>query len=110
MSALRTANEQFEQTMLTRSDATSEATLGAAKAAREAVQAAFGKLCEMIGALAVVNGPADYRHITDRINQLVSESHDVAARRHSRRKSGDAPDPDSPSGTPDTPDPSPVEE
>lgn len=110
VSALRTANEQFEQTMLTRSDATSEATLGAAKAAREAVQAAFGKLCEMIGALAVVNGPADYRHITDRINQLVSESHDVAARRHSRRKSGDAPDPDSPSGTPDTPDPSPVEE
>lgn len=46
VSALRTANEQFEQTMLTRSDATSEATLGAAKAAREAVQAAFGKLCE----------------------------------------------------------------
>ena len=113
VSALRTANEQFEQTMLTRSDASSEAAAGTAKAAREAVQTAFEKLCEMVNALAVVNGPTDYKHIIDRINQLVSESHNVTARRRSRKKSDEATDPDSPDSSADasdTPDSLPVEE
>lgn len=110
VTTLRTANEQFEQMMLTRSDATSEASMGAAKAAREAVQTAFEKLCEMINALAVVNGPAAYKRIIDRINQLVAESHNVAARRRSRKKSDDTTAPDVPADTPVSPAPSSVEE
>ena len=57
MSTLRSANEQFEQIMLIRSDAIFEAAMGAAKVAREAVQMASEKWYEMINALAVVNGP-----------------------------------------------------
>ena len=110
VSALRTANEQFEQMMLTRSDAASEAEAGGAKAAREAVQAAFEKLCGMINALAIVNGDAAYKHTIDRINQLVSESHNVAARRRFRKKSNDVTIPDSSADIPDTPDSLPVEE
>ena len=67
----------------------------------------------MINALAVVNGPTDYKHIIDRINQLVSESHNVTARRRSRKKSDEATDPDSPDSSADasdTPDSLPVEE
>lgn len=110
VSTLRTANEQFEQMMLTRSDATSEAALGAVKAARETAQMTFEKLCEMVNALAVVNGDAAYKHIIDRINQLVTESHNVAARRRSRKKSDETADPDSSTDAPDTPAPLPVEE
>ena len=113
VSALRTANDQFEQMMLTRSDAASEAAAGGAKAAREAVQAAFEKLCGMINALAIVNGDAAYKHTIDRINQLVTESHNVVARRSSRKKSDETSDPDSPDSSADAPDiptPSPVEE
>lgn len=73
--------------MLIRSDAISEAAMGAAKVAREAVQTAFEKLCEMINALAVVNGPVAYKHIINHINQPVSESYNVAARRRSRKTS-----------------------
>lgn len=108
--ALRSANEQFEQVMLTRSDAASEAEMGGAKTARGAVQAAFEKLCEMINALAVINGSSAYKQTIDRINQLVSESQNVAARRRSRKKSDDATDSASPDDIPDTPVPSPVEE
>lgn len=113
VSALRTANDQFEQMMLTRSDAASEAAAGGAKAAREAVQAAFEKLCGMINALAIVNGDAAYKHTIERINQLVTESHNVVARRSSRKKSDETSDPDSPDSSADAPDiptPSPVEE
>lgn len=87
MSTLRSANEQFEQIMLIRSDAISEAAMGAAKVAREAVQTASEKWYEMIDALAVVNGPVAYKHIIDHINQPVSESYNVAARRRSRKTS-----------------------
>ena len=73
--------------MLIRSDAISEAAMGAAKVAREAVQTASEKWCEMIDALAVVNGPVAYEHIIDHINQPVSESYNVAARRRSRKTS-----------------------
>ena len=59
--------------MLIRSDAISEAAMGAAKVAREAAQMTFGKLCEMVNALAIVNGDAAYKYIIDRINQLVVE-------------------------------------
>lgn len=68
MSTLRSANEQFEQIMLIRSDAIFEAAMGAAKVAREAAQMTFGKLCEMVNALAIVNGDAAYKYIIDRIN------------------------------------------
>ena len=70
--------------MLIRSDAIFEAAMGAAKVAREAVQMASEKWYEMINALAVVNGPVAYKHIIDHINQPVSESYNVAARRRSR--------------------------
>ena len=73
--------------MLIRSDAIFEAAMGAAKVAREAVQTASEKWCEMIDALAVVNGPVAYEHIIDHINQPVSESYNVAARRRSRKTS-----------------------
>ena len=73
--------------MLIRSDAISEAAMGAAKVAREAVQMASEKWYEMINARAVVNGPVAYKHIIDHINQPVSESYNVAARRRSRKTS-----------------------
>lgn len=73
--------------MLIRSDAIFEAAMGAAKVAREAVQMASEKWYEMINALAVVNGPVAYKHIIDHINQPVSESYNVAARRRSRKTS-----------------------
>ena len=73
--------------MLIRSDAISEAAMGAAKVTREAVQTASEKWCEMINALAVVNGPVAYEHIIDHINQPVSESYNVVARRRSRKTS-----------------------
>ena len=107
VSALRTANEQFEQMMFTRSDATSEATMDAAKVAHEAAQMTFGKLCEMVNALAIVNGDAAYKYIIDRINQLVAELHNVVACRRSCKKSDETADSDS---STDTPAPSPVEE
>ena len=109
MSTLRSANEQFEQIMLIRSDAIFDAAMGAAKVAREAVQMASEKWYEMINALAVVNGPAAYKHIIDHINQPVSESYNVAARRRSRKTSykDTAPFLLPP---PDTLEPSPVEE
>ena len=107
MSGLRTANEQFEQMMFTRSDATSEATMDAAKVAHEAAQMTFGKLCEMVNALAIVNGDAAYKYIIDRINQLVAELHNVVACRRSCKKSDETADSDS---STDTPAPSPVEE
>ena len=91
--------------MLIRSDAISEAAMGAAKVAREAAQMTFGKLCEMVNALAIVNGDAAYKYIIDRINQLVAELHNVVVCRRSCKKS----DADSDSST-DTPAPSPVEE
>jgi hypothetical protein len=87
VSTLRSANEQFEQIMLIRSDAIFEAAMGAAKVTREAVQTASEKWYEMINALAVVNGPVAYKHIIDHINQPVSESYNVAARRRSRKTS-----------------------
>lgn len=102
VTALQTANDQFEQTMLNRSDIASEAEMGAAKAAREATQQAFEKLCEMINALAVVKGEAAYKQLTDRINQLVTEAKYVVARRQGRKKS-DTPS-DTPVAPPDTPD------
>ena len=113
MSVLRTASEQFEQMMFTRSDATSEATMDAAKVAHEAAQMTFGKLCEMVNALAIVNGDAAYflKDIggleTNRINQLVAELHNVVACRRSCKKSDETADSDS---STDTPAPSPVEE
>ncbi len=64
----------------------------------------------MINALAIVNGDAAYKHTIDRINQLVSESHNVAARRRFRKKSNDVTIPDSSADIPDTPDSLPVEE
>ena len=67
MSTLRSANEQFEQIMLIRSDAIFEAAMGAAKVAREAAQMTFGKLCEMVNALAIVNGDGAYKYIIDRM-------------------------------------------
>lgn len=107
MSTLRSANEQFEQIMLIRSDAISEAAMGAAKVAHEAAQMTFGKLCEMVNALAIVNGDAAYKYIIDRINQLVAELHNVVACRRSCKKSDETADSDS---STDTPAPSPVEE
>ena len=53
---------------------------------RATVQTAFEKLCEMINALAVVQGETAYSRLIDRINQLVSESQDVVARRLGRSK------------------------
>lgn len=96
--------------MFIRSDAASEAEMEAAKAARGAAQTAFEKLCKMIDALAVVNDDVAYKHIIDRINQLVTESHNMAACLHSCKKSGDATDLASPADPPDTPASSPVEE
>lgn len=107
VSTLRSANEQFEQIMLIRSDAISEAAMGAAKVAREAAQMTFGKLCEMVNALAIVNGDAAYKYIIDRINQLVAELHNVVVCRRSCKKSDETADSDS---STDTPAPSPVEE
>ena len=110
MNVLRTAREQFEQMMFTRSDATSEAAMGAAKVVCEAVQTASEKLCEMINALAVVNGPVAYEHIIDHINQPVSESYNVAARRRSRKTSDKDTAPFLLPPPPDALEPSPVEE
>lgn len=93
--------------MLIRSDAISEATMDAAKVAHEAAQMTFGKLCEMVNALAIVNGDAAYKYIIDRINQLVAELHNVVACRRSCKKSDETADSDS---STDTPAPSPVEE
>ena len=59
----------------------------------------------MINALAVVNGPVAYKHIIDHINQPVSESYNVAARRRSYKDTAPFLLP-----PPDTLEPSPVEE
>ncbi|WP_251623307.1 DUF6261 family protein [Odoribacter lunatus] len=84
--SLRTANTQFEQTMLSRTETASDAPSETSKAVRATVQTAFEKLCEMINALAIVKGEADYARIIDRINQLVGEAQDVVARRLGRSK------------------------
>ncbi|WP_251624129.1 DUF6261 family protein [Odoribacter lunatus] len=86
ITSLRTANTQFEQTMLSRTDIASEATSEKSRTARAAVQTAFEKLCEMINALAVVKGEAAYSRIIDRINRLVREAQEVLARRMARNK------------------------
>ena len=86
IASLRTANTQFEQTMLSRTDTASETTSERSKTARAAVQTAFEKLCEMINALAVVKGESGYIRLIDRINQLVSEAQDVLSRRAARSK------------------------
>ena len=86
VASLRTANTQFEQTMLSRTDTASESSSEKSKTARVAVHTAFEKLCEMINALAIVQGEAAYSRIIDRINQLVLESQNVLARRQSRGK------------------------
>ncbi len=86
VTSLRTANTQFEQTMLSRTDTASESSSEKSKTARVAVHTAFEKLCEMINALAIVQGEAAYSRIIDRINQLVLESQNVLARRQSRGK------------------------
>ena len=86
VASLRTANTQFEQTMLSRTDTASESSSEKSKTARVAVHTAFEKLCEMINALAIVQGEAAYSRIIDRINQLVLESQTVLARRQSRGK------------------------
>ncbi len=94
--ALRTANEEFEETMVSRSDAASGNELGVAKTARAAAQGAFEKLCAMINALSLIHGESGYKSIIDRINQLVSESRSAVARRRAMRKSGGKDAPDSP--------------
>ncbi|MCM1031494.1 MAG: DUF6261 family protein [Oscillibacter sp.] len=86
VASLRTANTQFEQTMLSRTDTASESSSEKSKTARVAVHTAFEKLCEMINALAIVQGETAYIRIIDRINQLVLESQNVLARRQSRGK------------------------
>ncbi len=86
--ALRTANGEFEDIMVNRSDVASGGESGVSKTARDAVQSAFEKLCAMINALALVNGEAAYKSIIDRINQLVSESRTAVSRRLAMRKSG----------------------
>ena len=86
VTSLRTANTQFEQTMLSRTDTASESSPETSKMVRATVQTAFEKLCEMINALAVVQGETAYSRLIDRINQLVSESQDVVARRLGRSK------------------------
>lgn len=107
---LRTSNEEFEQTMSARLDVGSEAEMGAAKAARMVVQADFENFCAMLNALALVNGESDYKRMMDRINQRVSESRIAVARRGPRKKATTPDVPGTPSGTPDTPQPSGVEE
>ena len=110
VSALRSANEQFGQTMLSRSQAASEAEIGAAKTARDATQSAFEKLCEMINALIVVKGEATCKRIADRINQLVTESRNAVARRPAMKKSGGKDTPAAPGENPGTPEALPAEE
>lgn len=107
---LRTSNEQFERSMSARSDVGSEAEMGAAKAARMVVQADFENFCAMLNAFALVNGESAYKRMMDRINQRVSESHVAVARRGPRKKATTPDVPTKPSGTPDTPRPSGVEE
>lgn len=86
IASLRTANTQFEQTMLSRTDTASETTSEKSKMARVAVHAAFEKVCGMINALSVVKGESAYIRLIERINQLVSEAQDVLSRRAARSK------------------------
>ena len=61
---------------------------GAARAARIATGEAFVKLCEMLNALALVNGEAAYKPLMDRIDELLAEARETVDRRLRHRKPG----------------------
>lgn len=104
---LRACNDQFDRTMSTRSDVSSEAEMGAAKAARTVVQSDFENFCAVLNALALLNGEAAYKRMADRINQRITESRTSVSRRGSRKKDAV---PDTSADTPDSPQPPAVEE
>lgn len=73
LSHLRTQNEQFQTVYATRATILSGITPGKAASARKAANEAFLQLCEMLNALALVNGEALYKPLMDIINQRLVE-------------------------------------
>ena len=88
LSRLRALNEQFQSIYATRAALLSGIRPGAARAARTATGEAFVKLCEMLNALALVNGEAAYKPSMDRIDELLAEARETVDRRLRHRKPG----------------------
>lgn len=83
LSHLRTQNEQFQTVYATRATILSGITPGKAASARKAANEAFLRLCEMLNALALVNGEAPYKPLMDIINQRLVEDRKADASRNS---------------------------
>lgn len=77
LSQLRTLNDQFQTVYATRATILSGITPGKAASARKATNEAFLRLCEMLNALALVNGEASYKPLMDIINQRLVEARKV---------------------------------
>lgn len=72
LSHLRMQNEHFQTVYATRATILSGITPGKAASARKAANEAFLQLCEMLNALALVNGEAPYKPLIDAINQRLA--------------------------------------
>lgn len=81
LSHLRAQNEQFQTVYTNRATILSGITPSKAASARKAANEAFLQLCEMLNALALVNGEASYKPLMDIINQRLVEARKADASR-----------------------------
>ena len=73
LTRIRDLNARFRSVYAARAKMLATIKPGAVRSARRATHLAFRDLCNMLNALSLVNGEAEYIHLIDGINQLLAE-------------------------------------